>query len=148
MRWVQARRPKRCKTNAFLTILHVKGAPEAATTWIPKSKNSKINQKKWMFFANALGALWRPLWLAIFLSSHPQASRGPLRSDETLLNAMLFAVFRLDVHAKIWRQTDRKCQEVSKSNEICEDYVHFQISVETYLVPSWTGANLGWLILL
>ena len=75
MRWVQARRPKRYKTNAFFIILHMKGAPGAATKWIPKSKTSKINRQKLMFFADALGALWRPLWVVIFLSPHPGASR-------------------------------------------------------------------------
>ena len=30
-----------------------------------------------MFCAIALGALWRPLWVVMFLSSHPGASRRP-----------------------------------------------------------------------
>ena len=45
----QAGRPKRYKTNVFLLILTMNGAPGAATKWIPKSKNSKINRKNECF---------------------------------------------------------------------------------------------------
>ena len=36
--WAQAGRPKHDKINAFLLILKMKGAPGAATKWIPKSE--------------------------------------------------------------------------------------------------------------
>ena len=65
--WAQAGRPKRYKTNAFLPILKIKGVPGAATQWIPKSKNCKLYKQIFCCFANALGALWRPLMVFIFL---------------------------------------------------------------------------------
>ena len=51
--WAQGGRPKRYKISAFWLILNMKGAPGAATKWIPKSKKYKISKENQCFFANA-----------------------------------------------------------------------------------------------
>ena len=81
------------KRNVFLLILNIKGAPGPASEWSPKSKKCKIYRENACFFANAVGALWRPLWVVIFLSPHPGASRWPSLNSRNILKRNAFLTF-------------------------------------------------------
>ena len=86
----QAGHPKRYKTNAFLLILKMKGTLGAATTWIRKSKQIKINRKNkcfsqmpWVLFG--VHFRWSSFCLPIL---GPQD--GPPSFLEISVNAMFF----------------------------------------------------------
>ena len=112
--WAQARRPKRFKINAFLLILKTKGAPGAATKWSPKSKKCKIYRENECFFANALGALWRPRWIITFLSPHPGASTWlPLTSRNILKRNVFLLILNIKGApgpATKWSPRSKKCK--------------------------------------
>ena len=88
--WAQRARQKRCEINAFLMIFQMKGTLGAATTWIRKSKQIKINRKNkcfsqmpWVLFG--VHFRWSSFCLPIL---GPQD--GPPSFLEISVNAMLF----------------------------------------------------------
>ena len=71
-----------------------------------------------MFFADALGALWRPLRVVIFLSPHPGASRwSPFVSRNILKRNGFWHVFARGVRNDVMRDiiaSAGKCHKVMK----------------------------------
>ena len=95
-----------------------------------------------MFCAIALGALWRQLWVVIFLSSHPGASRQPRCICQICFKCNGFLVFFCNVSVRGCEDgRNRKCREVPKNNKKHPENKCFE-----HFLGDQYGANLAWCI--
>ena len=91
--WAQRGRQKHCKTNAFLLFLKMKGAPGAATKWIPKSKTCKNSRKIHVFRKCLGGSLASTLGGHYFCLHILRPQDGPVEGIVFIEKLMLFYMF-------------------------------------------------------
>ena len=107
----------------------------------PEEQNSQNMFRKSMFCAIALGDLWRQLWVVIFLSSHPGASRRPRCICQICFKRNYFLLFfciclHKDVKPDVIASAG-KCPKVTKN---IQKINVLNIFLETSMVPIWPGA--------
>ena len=100
--------------------------------------------EKMNVFPKCPGGSWAPTSVGRFLSPHPWASTWPPLISRKVCkrNAFLLILEIKDVleAATRWIPKSKKCK-IYRENKV------FRKCGETCPVPSWTGVNLGWLLL-
>ena len=138
--WAQRGRRKYCELNVFWFV-YKEGHVGSDHQMDPEEQNLQNMSRKWMVCEIALGGLWHPFWVVIFLSYHRGASRRPRWICQNCFksNAILMFFGRLR-HKYVKSDVIASAGECHKIVKNTRKIYILHIFLETAMVPIWHSA--------